>query len=121
MPGRNGTGPEGMGPLTGRGMGNCSSANNVDTNQKPIGRGMGRRLGFARGQGGRGRGCGMGRGRGFGMGRGMQGRGFGMGQGQGFGRSFQNQNPNQQIEQVNNDNPPVEEDEPNNTNEIVKK
>ncbi len=82
MPGLNGTGPMGQGPRTGRGMGNCQPANNVDadvnvnetvqanTAAPPtfwgLGRGMGR---------GRGMGCGMGRGRG--MGRGMgRGRGW---------------------------------------------
>lgn len=44
MPRRDGTGPAGFGPMTGRGMGNCN-------NYSSIGYGMGRRLG---------RGCGWG-------------------------------------------------------------
>ena len=40
MPAFDGTGPQGMGPMTGRGMGPC-------------GRGMGRRFGFGFGRGGR--------------------------------------------------------------------
>lgn len=44
MPRRDGTGPAGFGPMTGRGMGNC-------TNYSTIGYGMGRRFG---------RGCGWG-------------------------------------------------------------
>ncbi|MEN8126959.1 MAG: DUF5320 domain-containing protein [Planctomycetota bacterium] len=56
MPGGNGTGPAGMGPMTGRGAGFCAG------NQTP---------GFANAGGGRrffGRGRGMGCGRGFGWG-----------------------------------------------------
>jgi hypothetical protein len=49
MPGMDGTGPDGRGPMTGRGIGQC-------------GRGYGRGLGR-----GMGRGFGCGRGRGFGM------------------------------------------------------
>lgn len=59
MPRRNGTGPMGLGPMTGRGAGNCSG------------------YGFSRSMnpvGGRG---------GFGF-----GRGFGCGFGRGFGRGF---------------------------------
>ena len=55
MPGRDQTGPTGMGPSTGRGAGDCS---NTET------------PGAANTQGGRGRGMG-GRGRGGGMGRGL--------------------------------------------------
>ncbi len=51
MPLRNGTGPNGMGPMTGRGMGPC-------------GRGYGRGRGFGRGMG-YGRGCGYGMGYGY--------------------------------------------------------
>ena len=43
MPNRDGTGPEGKGPRTGRGMGPC------DTEQKPAGRP--RRAGSSRGRG----------------------------------------------------------------------
>ncbi len=49
MPGRNGTGPNGEGPLTGRGMGPC-------------GRGAGSMGGYGRGAGYGGRGAGYGRG-----------------------------------------------------------
>lgn len=59
MPFRNGTGPNGMGPMTGRGMGYCNPANRAGM---PVGYGYGR--GF-------GRGMGRGFGRGFGMGRGF--------------------------------------------------
>lgn len=48
MPNQDGTGPNGQGPRSGRGMGNCE------------------------GQGGRGRGNRMGRGRGMGLGRNAQ-------------------------------------------------
>ena len=61
MPGRNGTGPAGAGPMTGRAMGFC-----VGT-EVP---------GYANAVGGRGCGMGFGRGRGMGRGRGF-GRGFG--------------------------------------------
>ena len=61
MPGLNGTGPNGQGPMTGRGMGNCNTTENVNT-ARPFGAGLGR--GF-------GRGMGRGRGRGFGLGRGF--------------------------------------------------
>ncbi len=40
MPYRDGTGPQGQGPMTGRGFGPCGD-----------GRGMGRRMGFGRGLG----------------------------------------------------------------------
>jgi len=109
MPGMNGTGPEGMGPQTGRGMGNCSSGVNVNDNQIPR-RGMGQRFGCGRGRGGRGRG------RGFGMG---QGRGLGMRQG--FGQSLQNTNQNQQIDKVEHESSVIEENDPVDKNEIVKK
>jgi len=62
MPWGDGTGPMGMGPRTGRGLGYCSGFNSP---------------GFVKGPGwgfGRGFGWGWGRGRGFGWGR---GRGFG--------------------------------------------
>ena len=52
MPGQNGTGPYGQGPMTGRGLGPC-------------GAGAGRGRGFGRGMG-----CGMGRGMGMGPGYG---------------------------------------------------
>lgn len=63
MPRRDGTGPMGMGAMTGRGLGACSGVN------APVyggwrGRGCGRGFGC-----GSGRGQGMGFGRGFGLGR----------------------------------------------------
>ena len=64
MPGFNGTGPQGMGPMTGRMAGPCA--------------GNGAAFGVGRGGMGRGRGAGAG----FGQGRG-RGRGFG-----GFPASF---------------------------------
>jgi len=56
MPGGNGTGPTGLGPMTGRGAGFCA------------GFGV---AGYANPVGGRGYGMGLGRGRGRGMGRGF--------------------------------------------------
>ncbi len=63
MPRGDGTGPEGKGPMTGRGLGNCSSDNaagNVPVGGRGLGRGLGR---------GAGRGAGRGLGRGLGRGR----------------------------------------------------
>ena len=68
MPRRDGTGPEGMGPMTGRGSGGCSP-NQAGTNV--TGRGS-RKQGRGVGQGG-GQGGGQGAGRGKGQGRGRQG------------------------------------------------
>lgn len=65
MPGFNQRGPQGLGPMTGRGQGVCSNRNTA---------GAGYGAGFGAGYGGRG--CGRGFGGGRGMGRGM-GRGFG--------------------------------------------
>ena len=63
MPGRNQTGPNGMGPMTGRGMGVRNGAGN----------GEGFNSGFGRGNRmGRGNGFGNDMGRGFGYGYGMQ-------------------------------------------------
>ena len=59
MPNNDGTGPQGKGPRTGRGMGNCKGANTGNNTAAP-GRGLG--LGLGRGRG-------AGRGRGFGRGR----------------------------------------------------
>jgi len=56
MPGFDGTGPRGMGPMTGGGRGFC--------NPRGIGTGSGRGYGMGYG---RGRGMGYGRGRGWGM------------------------------------------------------
>jgi len=62
MPGGNGTGPGGLGPMTGRGAGFCAGYS-VPGYANPVGgRGMG--MGWGRGRGG-----GFGRGRGFGWGR----------------------------------------------------
>ena len=47
MPNMDGTGPQGKGPRTGRGMGKCQS-NSQPKNQPGMGRGMGR--GFGRGR-----------------------------------------------------------------------
>lgn len=69
MPGRDRTGPEGRGSLTGRGLGGCADGDRLG------GQGYGQ---------GYGRGFGPGRGRGFGRGRGG-GRGFGFQHGFGFG------------------------------------
>ena len=71
MPGGNGTGPQGRGPLTGRGMGNCSGNN--PPNSTAYGRGYGTGRGFGAGRG---------------MGRGM-GRGFGGGYNRGYGWRYQ--------------------------------
>jgi hypothetical protein len=46
MPNRNGTGPEGKGPKTGRGMGSCASENSVQIGGR--GRGLGAGRGFGR-------------------------------------------------------------------------
>lgn len=62
MPGRDHKGPEGEGPLTGRGMGECRK-NNPTNDERPYGRGRK----FAQNQDSeRGRGLGKGRRRGFG-------------------------------------------------------
>ena len=58
MPARNGTGPMGQGPMTGRGLGNCTGAYRTAYGYR-MGLGMGRGAGF-----------GMGRRAGFGMGAG---------------------------------------------------
>ena len=61
MPGRNQTGPAGLGPLTGRRMGNCAGSTNSELNS------------------------------GFGFGRGMRngfGRGFNQSSGRGLGRNY---------------------------------
>ena len=80
MPGFDGTGPAGMGPMTGWGRGYCgTSPTSVygQAYQGPIfGRGFGRGPGFGRARGNRGGfGPGFGRGRGYGYGRGYGRRG----------------------------------------------
>ena len=66
MPGFNRKGPEGDGPMTGRGLGKCRKPENISQpdseDQEVAGRGRGRRFRF-RGESGRGRGRGAGRGR----------------------------------------------------------
>ena len=61
MPYRDGTGPEGKGPRTGRGLGNCADNETKTDNTAPA-RGFGLGLG-------RGRGAGRGLGRGWGFNR----------------------------------------------------
>jgi len=70
MPGYDGTGPLGQGPMTGRGMGLCAGG---DRYNKPgfFGRWFGRRFGFGRGFRA-GRGMGFGRGARAGRGRGWR-------------------------------------------------
>ncbi|RQD83796.1 MAG: hypothetical protein D5R96_02425 [Methanocalculus sp. MSAO_Arc2] len=67
MPGFDGTGPRGMGPMTGRRMGRCvapaAGAENVAQTERPV---------YGLGRGGLPRGCG----RGFGGGRMWRGRFF---------------------------------------------
>lgn len=94
MPGRDGTGPEGRGSLTGRGMGLCETP--TESTQTPArqrrrlpaesrpGLGLGLRRGFCGGFGGNSRRFGRGAGRGA-------GRGLGLGSGRGFGRYPQNE------------------------------
>ena len=79
MPRGNGTGPMGMGPMTGRGAGYCAGFGVPGFINPQVG-GRGAGGGFGRGLGG-GFGCGAG----FGFGRGF-GRGAGFGFGRGFGR-----------------------------------
>ncbi len=56
MPNNDGTGPQGKGPQTGRGMGDCKGAKAGNNDDRP-GRGQGRGVGRGAGQGqGRGRG-----------------------------------------------------------------
>ena len=69
MPGGNGTGPGGLGPMTGRGVGFCAGYS-VPGYANPVG-GRGYGMGFGRGRG-------MGRGRGFGQSFGWGRAGYGM-------------------------------------------
>jgi len=66
MPGFDGTGPRGMGPMTGRGAGYCTGSAGTRFTGSAFGRGW---FGFNRGLG-----LGAGRRQGRGMGRGMGGR-----------------------------------------------
>jgi len=66
MPRFDGTGPNGQGPITGRGMGKCNTTKE-ENGMNPsfgFGRGCGRGMGMGRGRGRRG---GMGQGRGYGV------------------------------------------------------
>jgi hypothetical protein len=72
MPRRDGTGPDGQGSKTGRGLGKCNpDSNNADPMSRK-GRGSGQ--GPGRGAGGGGQGAGRGAGGGGGKGRGRGGR-----------------------------------------------
>lgn len=52
MPNRDGTGPEGKGSRTGRGMGNCNdTVDSSDSEVRPCGRRAPRKMGFRRGEG----------------------------------------------------------------------
>jgi hypothetical protein len=87
MPRGDGTGPMGMGPMTGRAAGYCAGFGMPGFANAPrgwgyYGMGYGWGLGLGRGYG-RGFGRGSGPGRGFGMGRGF-GRRFGLGRGFGW-------------------------------------
>ena len=82
MPGGDGTGPAGMGPMTGRAAGYCAGYS-VPGYMNPIPGGGGFGYGYGRGGWGRGRGRGGGRGRGFGRGRGW-----------GWSGAYPNPNPN---------------------------
>ncbi len=85
MAGGNGTGPEGRGPMTGRGLGYCTGHTNPGfTRGIPMGKEYGYGRGYNRGNG-RGSGYGRGNGRGSGYGRG-NGRGSGYGRGNGWRR-----------------------------------
>ena len=90
MPRGNGTGPMGMGPMTGRAAGYCAGYPVPGFMNPTMGRGYrGRGIGFGRGRGVRGYGRGLGRGGGFGRGRGMGwGRGWGWRAGYGVAPAF---------------------------------
>lgn len=46
MPGRDGTGPQGKGPSTGRGLGGCKKTSKTKTSRPRLG--LGRRRGYGR-------------------------------------------------------------------------
>lgn len=50
MPRGNKTGPEGKGPMTGRGLGSCTGENPTNSNYSTFGLGLGRRLGRGMGK-----------------------------------------------------------------------
>lgn len=84
MPRGNRTGPDGMGPMTGRGAGFCSGSGTPGYMNPDGGRG----LGYGRGYGyGAGPGRGMGFGHGYGPGAGY-GRGMSHGYAQGWDRGY---------------------------------
>lgn len=88
MPARDGMGPQGMGSITGKGMGSCVVENPTDAQSgQPF---------YVR----MGRGFGLGRGLGFGMGRGLR-RGLGFGMGRGFAQRQPLQN-NSSVSNVEN-------------------
>lgn len=88
MPQGDRTGPQGIGPISGRGMGYCTGYPQTGCATTGAGLGIGRRGGRGAGRG-FGQDAGMGAGRGFGPGAGMgAGRGFGRGAGMGAGRGF---------------------------------
>ena len=68
MPRGDRTGPNGKGPLTGRGMGPCVTNDSTSAVPRGTGLGAGRGLGLGRGAGA-GQGAGLGRGAGRGIGR----------------------------------------------------
>ena len=77
MPGFNGTGPAGLGSMTGRGQGYCNPSRTAYGPTPILRRGY------------RGYGYGQGFGRGFGQGRSFRGGfGPGFGQGRGYGRGY---------------------------------
>ncbi len=75
MPAGDGTGPMGVGPMSGRGMGYCAGFSAPGYMNPAPGQGMGYRRGWNQGGGGRGRGRGWRRG-GFNMGTPMSQGGF---------------------------------------------
>lgn len=83
MPSGNGMGPEGRGPITGRGLGPCSDR--TTTGKEFFGRGRGMAYG---------RGGGWGRGIAYGCGRGL-------GYGRGFGRGAEPMTPPPEVERWN--------------------
>ena len=79
---RNGTGPRGRGPMTGRGLGNCTKSADSERTEDEARSPMDSTGFFGPGRPGRGQGSGFGNGKGFGRGRGL-GRAQGQGQGPG--------------------------------------
>jgi len=71
MPRGDRTGPQGQGPMTGRGLGKCNPMDRTSVSPKQGGMGLGRKLGRSRRQG-PGRGADRTAGRGSGQGRGRR-------------------------------------------------